>query len=152
MNERYKICKAEADNAAEFSKIAVAAYQHYTPLIGQPPAPMLANFSQHISQDISFALWQGDQIIGYAIVMIKQDGYWLENIAVHPDFQGRGFGQALIDAVEDFIAQQATSYQLYTNIVMTQNISWYQKIGFVKTKEVKEAGFHRLYFKKDFSA
>ena len=33
----------------------------------------------------------------------KPYGFWLENIAVHPDQQGNGFGNLLLQAVEDFL-------------------------------------------------
>lgn len=37
---------------------------------------------------------------------------------------------------------------LYTNVVMTENIRWYEKLGFVETKRVREQGFSRVYMQK----
>ena len=34
----------------------------------------------------------------------KPNGFWLENIAVHPDQQGNRFGNLLLKAVEDFLS------------------------------------------------
>lgn len=144
----HNIRRALAGEAQLMQKIAVAAYHPYIAEIGHPPAPMLADFDAHIAKDICFMLWIQDSAYGYAIIREKSDGFWLENIAVHPDQQGNGLGNALVQAVEEFLSQHTHRYQLYTNIVMRGNIRWYRRLGFTQTKEAAEDGFHRLYFEK----
>jgi hypothetical protein len=39
-------------------------------------------------------------------------------------------------------------YRLYTNGVMTENIGWYQMLGFVEINQRRENGFNRIYFEK----
>src|ERR1700730_552931 len=37
--------------------------------------------------------------------------------------------------------------RLYTNVLMTENLSMYARIGFVETHRVVEKGFHRVYMR-----
>lgn len=142
------ISVAKTDDATAMRAIAAAAYQPYIAEIGRPPAPMLADFGAHINEDMCFVLRVGGVVCGYAIIIEKSDGYWLENIAVHPEKQGCGNGLALLKAAEDYLAPHASFYQLYTNIAMHSNIIWYQRLGFKKIREVQVEGFRRIYFKK----
>lgn len=96
-------------------------------------------------------LWLAGKIAGYAVILHRADGYWLENIAVHPEHQKKGLGTALIEAVEAVIRPRADHYHLYINILMRSNARWYFSLGFKQTKEAAEDGFHRLYFKKTLS-
>ena len=142
---------AMPEDAAALVAIAEAAYQPYIAEMGRKPAPMVADFDAHIAKDICLVLWLAGKIAGYAIILDRADGYWLENIAVHPEHHKKGLGTALIEAVEAFIRPRADHYQLYTNIVMQSNARWYLSLGFKQTKEAIEDGFHRLYLKKNLS-
>ncbi|MGB1554115.1 MAG: GNAT family N-acetyltransferase [Candidatus Puniceispirillaceae bacterium] len=138
-------------DAKMMQAIASAAYQPYIKEIGRKPTPMIADFDTHIAKDVCLVLWLAGKIAGYAVILHRADGYWLENIAVHPEHHKKGLGTALIEAVEAIIRPRADHYQLYTNIVMQSNARWYLSLGFKQTKEAMEDGFHRLYFKKTLS-
>ena len=142
---------AMPEDTAALVAIAEAAYQPYIAEMGRKPAPMVADFDAHIAKDICLVLWLAGKIAGYAIILDRADGYWLENFAVHPEHHKKGLGTALIEAVEAVIRPRADHYQLYTNIVMLSNARWYLSLGFKQTKEAVEDGFHRLYFKKTLS-
>ena len=142
---------ATPEDAAALGAIAEAAYQPYIAEMGRKPAPMVADFDAHIAKDICLVLWLAGKIAGYAIILDRGDGFWLENIAVHPEHHKKGLGTALMEAVEAVIRPRADHYQLYTNIVMQSNARWYLSLGFKQTKEAIEDGFHRLYFKKTLS-
>ncbi len=143
-----RVADAQISQAARLEEIAIAAYQPYIALMGRAPAPLNADYRCHIQQDRVLVLFQGEQICGYAI-LLQQDGqFWLDNIAIDPDVQSKGYGRMLIEAIEEIIRPQADFYQLYTNIVMDQNIKWYQRLGFVQTKTATIDGYHRIYFKK----
>ena len=40
---------AQADEAARVRDVVLAAYQHYLPVIGRPPAPMLDDYAARIA-------------------------------------------------------------------------------------------------------
>ena len=143
------IGRATINDSDALLKIAEIAYETYLPLMDKKPAPMLADFEKHISEDIVFmALTEAEEIIGYVVLQQIERQWWLDNIAVHPSYQGQGIGTKLRIEAEDYVSVLADRIQLYTNIVMRENISWYQRRGFTQTKQATEEGFHRLYFEK----
>lgn len=144
-----QVRKAQPRDAPAMTSISQAAYAPFVPLIGRPPAPMLADHASHIANDTVFvACGDGGVVLGYAIVIEVEDGFWLDNIAVDRSAQGQGVGGHLIGAVEVHLAQQTDHYALYTNIVMTANIGWYRRLGFIETGRHRVDGFDRVYFEK----
>ena len=73
----------------------------------------------------------------------------LDNVAVHPDMQGRGYGRALIAFAERVSIERGfTAIRLYTNEVMVENVRFYERLGFVETHRAEEKGFRRVYMTK----
>ena len=94
-----------------------------------------------------------EEVAGYAILILDEHRALLDNIAVDPDEQGSGIGRALIEEVERQTAIHGhRSLDLYTNVVMTANIAWYRKLGFVETRRAEEHGFRRVYMSKAISS
>ena len=143
-----RIRRARHDDCAVLQSIASEAYTPYIAVMGQVPAPMLADFETLISNDIVFVSEIGGEVCGYAVVLFSESSYWLDNIAVMPDQHGVGIGRALIGAVEEWIVERADRYQLYTNIMMTRNIEMYRYLGFVETGRQVVDGYDRVYFEK----
>ena len=76
-------------------------------------------------------------------------GFLLDNIAVLPDCQGKGFGRALIEFAEAEARRRGFGeIHLYTHALMTENIALYRRIGFVETHRVSEKGYDRVYMTK----
>jgi len=132
----------------QLERIAAEAYQQYIPVMGKKPAPMLADYAAHLAHDTVFVALDGEIVIGYAIIIGKKDGWWLENIAVDPAHAGKGVGTALIARLEGDLARQADYYQLYTNRLMLRNIDWYLRLGFTETGRRLEDGYERVFFRK----
>ena len=130
--------------------IAEAAYLPYLDRMDRKPAPMNANYKNHIKNDQVFVIEysQTAQVIAFSVIVIKNKIYWLENIAVSPQYQKRGIGKMILFEVEQWLSQRTRSYQLYTNVVMHENIEWYKKQGFIQLRQALEDGFERLYFCK----
>ena len=88
---------AEAD-ASVLRKIAVAAYQHYVPRIGRPPAPMTADYAAAARRGQAWLAAEDGEAAGF-IILIPQPGHLLlENVAVLPAAQDRGIGARLLAA------------------------------------------------------
>ncbi|MDB2389992.1 GNAT family N-acetyltransferase [Alphaproteobacteria bacterium] len=150
-----KIRKATSQDADICAAIAIAAYADYVPLMGQKPAPMLADYRAHIARDLVFIAERDAadiaEIVGFAIIVKKGDDYWLENIAVTPMASGRGLGKYLLGFIEDYLRPLCDRYQLYTNIKMKRNIDWYHALGFSETYRGEVDGYDRVYFEKRLS-
>lgn len=73
------------------------------------------------------------QVIGYYITSYAADESHLLNIAIHPDFQGKGLGHRLMDKVL-FESRQANTDTLFLEVRESNQtaIGLYQKLGFVE--------------------
>ncbi|MEM9106133.1 MAG: GNAT family N-acetyltransferase [Pseudomonadota bacterium] len=129
---------------------AQAAYAPYVKRIGQEPAPMIADFEQHIRKgEVTIADSADGKPCGYVICRAVGDHVLLENIAVDPAQHGEGHGRALIEYVEWFARQQKVPVvRLYTNIQMRENLSLYPALGYQETERKTEDGFDRVFFEK----
>jgi GNAT superfamily N-acetyltransferase len=143
------IRKARAEEAETARDVVLAAYQRYVAIIGSPPGPMLDDYAARIRSD---QLWVLDDDGVIAGVLVLEDGpacFMLDNIAVRPDRQGRGFGRQLLDFAEQEAGRCGWgTITLYTNAVMTENIAIYAARGYVERERRAEKGFDRVYMEK----
>jgi ribosomal protein S18 acetylase RimI-like enzyme len=142
---------AEAD-ASVLRSIAVAAYQHYVPRIGRPPAPMTADYAAARLGQAWLAAEDGEAA-GF-IILIPQPGHLLlENVAVLPAAQGRGIGARLLALAEERARSLGLpEIRLYTNEAMTENLAYYPRHGYTQTHRAREDGFDRVFFRKQLGA
>jgi ribosomal protein S18 acetylase RimI-like enzyme len=142
------IRKATAGDAAPMRAIARAAYAKYVPRIGREPSPMVADYEAAVAANRAVVLETEGSVRGYMIAWPETDAYFIENIGVDPECQGSGLGRCLIDhAVAQADRLGLPALRLYTNALMTENLSMYAHIGFVETHRVVEKGFHRVYLR-----
>jgi GNAT superfamily N-acetyltransferase len=143
------IRKARAYEAGSVHEVVLAAYQRYVAVIGTAPGPMLDDYAARIAAD---QVWVLEDTGGIAGVLVLQDGpdcFLLDNIAVSPDRQGRGFGRLLLDFSEAEAARCGwDTITLYTNALMLENIAIYEARGYVERERRTEKGFDRVYMEK----
>ncbi len=84
-------------------------------------------------------------LVGYlednliASVMAGYDGHrgWINYFAVHPDFQGRGYGRQLMDNIENGLRELGCpKINLQIREENDKVLSYYQKLGFVEEKRI----------------
>ena len=135
------ITLAQPDDLAVVRACAEAAYEIYVERIGRRPLPMTQDFTEPIANQ---QLWlaktgplddptSGPQSFtrGFALFYPRVDHIHLENVAVFPSAQGLRVGSRLIAFVEQ--QARAAGYkaiELYTNIHMTENHSYYPHLGY----------------------
>ena len=144
-----EIRPAQVEDAAAITECVAAAYRHYLARIGKPPGPMLDDYIAVIQKHRVFILVDDVRIIG-VLVLIRQDkSLLLDNVAVHPQYQGKGLGRELM-ALAEKEAQRLgyTAVTLYTNERMTENIELYKKLGYTETERKTEQGYQRVYMRK----
>lgn len=134
---------------AQLLAIAREAYQQYVAAIGKEPAPMVADYAAHIADDTILTASDDGVLIAFAVIIEKEDGLWLETIAVADGHRGQGVGTALLGYAERYMAGKVRSYQLYTNEKMTRNKAWYLALGFTLTDVRAQEGYRRIFFKKE---
>jgi ribosomal protein S18 acetylase RimI-like enzyme len=142
------IRKATEGDAAPMRTIARAAYAKYVPRVGREPSPMVADYEAAVAANRAVVIEAGGSVRGYMIAWPEPDAYFIENIGVDPECQGGGLGRRLIDhAVSQAGRLGLPALRLYTNALMTENLSMYAHIGFVETHRAVEKGFHRVYLR-----
>ena len=144
------IRQAVASDAEDIRSCAELAYERFVPLIGQKPAPMVAEFSTQISAGIvHIATDDSQRLLGFIVFYTKGHRMFLENVAVFPDVAGHGIGKALICFCEKQARERGCDHvQLYTNEKMSENLSLYPALGYVEVERRTEDGFARVYFHK----
>ena len=121
----------------------------YVPRMEKKPAPMLADYHQLVKDDVVYMIAMGDACAGLIVMFPLEASLFVENVAVHPDYQGLGLGRRLME----FAACEAerlglAEIRLYTNARMTENLEFYPRLGFEQTERCSENGYDRVYFRK----
>jgi GNAT superfamily N-acetyltransferase len=143
------IRRSVATDENRVREIVDAAYHHYIPRIGQPPGPMLDDYSRRIADGQVWVVDDANRITGILVLEEDGDRFLLDNIAVAPDQQGKGVGRVLLEFAEAEAARRGWSeIVLYTHALMTENIGLYRRIGYVETHRITEKGFDRVYLTK----
>ena len=95
-------------------------------------------------------LEEGDALAGILVLEEAGDGaLLLDNVAVAPSAQGKGHGQALVAFAEaEAQRRRLREVRLYTNVLMTENLALYGRLGFRETGRVSEKGYERVYMAK----
>jgi ribosomal protein S18 acetylase RimI-like enzyme len=139
-----------ADHAAVTACVH-AAYVGYVADIGRRPAPMDADYADLISQGLVYVLRDAahEHLYGVIVLHVEADGLFVENVAVHPAHQHRGFGRQLMAFGEDQARRLGlTEIRLYTHERMTANIALYTRLGYAEVERRVDEGFSRVFMRK----
>lgn len=81
--------------------------------------------------DKIFSVYVKDIPMGFVSLKNKSDGMYIDLIAVHREFRGRGLGQALIQKAIDYAYQHDKKLFVVTQIENIAANRLYQKMGFL---------------------
>jgi GNAT superfamily N-acetyltransferase len=148
-----RIRRAASVDVAAIRAIVEAAYAVYVPRIGRAAAPVSADYPALVEAGDAWVGVSGGRVVGVLVIRPNGDVLELENVAVEPSSQGRGYGRALIA----FAERQARTLglpgvSLYTNEAMVENLRLYPRLGFVETGRRVEDGYRRVFFRKTLDA
>jgi GNAT superfamily N-acetyltransferase len=130
------IRRATLADAAVVHELTRAAYAKWVGLIGREPLPMIADPVARVPDHIVDLLYVDGDLAGI-VEMVPEDGVLLiENVAVAPAFQGRGFGRGLVAYAESLAKLLGLPrVRLYTNRLFTENIRLYIHLGYLVDRE-----------------
>jgi N-acetylglutamate synthase-like GNAT family acetyltransferase len=136
------IRNATINDADSVRQLVSEAYSVYIERIGRRPAPMDAAYESLIAQG---HVW----VVGVVVLEAYEDHLLVENLAVHPSWQGRGVGGQLLALAEaQALATSKPEMRLYTNERMVENLRYYTRRGFIETHRARSEGFDRVHFVK----
>lgn len=125
------------------------AYVHYIERIGKRPGPMLEDFNETIASSQVHVAEALGQIVGVAVFMETNEGYYLDNIAVRPSAKGTGVGRMLLELAEAEAKRHGyDSIYLATHELMHENRALYARIGYEEFDHRVVNGYPRVYLCK----
>ncbi len=90
-----------------------------------------------------------DELSGFVVLRAGAESLLLESVAVSTPYRGQGIGRELIAFAERHARELGlVSVELYTNALMTENLRYYPRLGYVEYDRRREHGFDRVYFRK----
>jgi ribosomal protein S18 acetylase RimI-like enzyme len=140
------------DDCASIVACVHAAYGKYVDRIGQAPAPMLADYAALVERGVVHVLYRPatGEVIGVIVLWPTEGAVFVENVAVHPRYQGQGLGRRLMAfAEEEATAANLRVVTLYTNEAMTENLAFYARLGFEETGRRMDDGYRRVFLRKN---
>ncbi len=140
---------ATVDDISAIERIVRNAYSPYIQRIGATPGPMLDDYPARIAQGLVHVLLASGDIQALLVLIPEPDCLLLDNIAVSPGAQGKGYGRHLLRFAEDEARRRGlAAIRLYTQEKMTENIGIYRRHGYVETHRAEEIGLKRVFMKK----
>lgn len=145
----YSIRLARAQDAKAVSACVDEAYRHYIPRLGMPPGPMTEDY-EAVIRDCRVTVVEGaGDIVAVLVLVVADEGFLLENVAVLPSHQGTGLGRHLLEMAErEAWLAGFDSIYLYTHERMTENRAMYGRIGYEEYARRVEMGLRRVYMRK----
>lgn len=80
---------------------------------------------------------------------IPKEAITLEMLAVSPDYQGKGIGKTMLNALDDYSAAAGRPIYLYT--ANAENVSYYEKLGFKMIYSIQQEDFTAFHMLKDLN-
>jgi ribosomal protein S18 acetylase RimI-like enzyme len=147
--DRPRIRAATAADVPAIAEIVDHAYRHYIARMGKPPGPMLEDYAARVSEGVVWVLEEGAVITAIIVLLPTANHLLLDNIAVSPARQGLGLGRRLLAFAEtEALRRGYREIRLYTHQTMVENQRLYASIGYEETGRGAEAGYDRVFMRK----
>jgi GNAT superfamily N-acetyltransferase len=127
----FEIKSAVLQDAARIRELTRAAYAKWAALIGREPLPMQADYDRAVREHSIDLLTVDGVLVGLIETVVRRDHLWIENVAVAPDRQSRGYGRLLIAHAERRAAAAGLGeIRLRTNAAFAANLTLYARLGY----------------------
>src|ERR1700753_2107668 len=98
--ESLALRRATSADAERGKSLTRLAYAKWVPLIGREPKPMTADYERAIVEHLIDLYERDHQLRALIEVIPMKEHLLIENIAVHPNYQGKGIGDELLRHTE----------------------------------------------------
>lgn len=140
---------AHPTDAVEVTHIARAAYHRYVERMGVEPRPMRDDYLSLIDDQRVWVAERGGAVVALIVMEVRPDHLYVDNVAVEPRAQASGVGTALLSFADDHARERGLAeVRLFTNELMTENVAFYPRRGYVETHRATEGRNRHVYFAK----
>jgi ribosomal protein S18 acetylase RimI-like enzyme len=126
------IVRAIIEDASEILALQKLAYISEAEAVGdhsiQPLTQTLESLENEFSRYLVLKYVHEEKIIGSVRANLEDGTCRISKLMVHPDFQNRGIGKALMNEIESKF--ENIRYELFTGSQSLKNISFYEKLGY----------------------
>ncbi|HZD58948.1 MAG TPA: GNAT family N-acetyltransferase [Anaerolineae bacterium] len=133
------IKRAKTEDAEEILDLQKLAYQSQAKIYNDYSLPPLTQTLEEVKVDfedqIVLKATISKRIIGSVRAYVDEETCYIGRLFVHPDFQNRGIGTELMNAIERTF-NEAKRFRLFTGHRSDKSIYLYQKLGY-KMIEIK---------------
>lgn len=122
---------ATISDAEAVTALTRTAYAKWVPVIGREPLPMKADHAAFIRDHRADLLFVGPDLAALVETVQRENDLLIENVAVEPRFQKRGYGRRMLAHAEQLAAQAGLGLvRLYTNALFEENVRLYASLGY----------------------
>jgi GNAT superfamily N-acetyltransferase len=126
-----------------------AAYAKWVAMIGREPLPMQADYERAVAEHTIDLLIAEGALVGVLETILRPDHLWIENVAVAPDRQGKGFGRVLLAHAERRAFEAGRfEIRLQTNQAFAANLALYAKLTYAIDRAEPFRGGTLVYMSK----
>ena len=126
--------QAKRSDLPEILQLQYLAYQSEAALFGSRDIPPLKQTLDEViaeyQRGIILKMTEGAEIIGSVRAREQEGTVYIGKLMVHPAHQRKGYGSALLAAVEGCFPGKR--YELFTSTRSTDNLRLYQKRGYTE--------------------
>jgi ribosomal protein S18 acetylase RimI-like enzyme len=143
------IRRAKASDADRVRTLTRSSYAKWIPVIGREPLPMVADYERAVRDHIVDLMFVGTELAGLVETVNEGDHLLIENVAIAPAFQRKGYGSLLVAHAEQVARSlQLPELRLYTNAQFAGNVDFYRRHGFAVDREEPFKGGITVYMSK----
>ncbi|MGH3994978.1 MAG: GNAT family N-acetyltransferase, partial [Pseudonocardiaceae bacterium] len=145
----YSLRSADRRDASKVAALVDDAYGHYVERIGMLPGPMTEDYAEVIrNRRVTVAESEG-AVVGVLVLDVTDDGFGIDNVAVHPSRQGTGLGRRLLELAEEEARRAGfDSVYLYTHEKLVENLALYSRNGYVEFDRRPMGDFSLVFMRK----
>jgi len=145
--------RASRADAPAITVMTRAAYAKWIPLIGREPKPMGADYAEAVRTHLIDLLYANGELAALVETIPEPTHLLIENLAVSPAFQGRGYGVRLMAHAEQLAASlRLGEIRLYTNKLFAENVRFYLRLGYRVDREEAFKGGSLVHMSKRLEA
>jgi ribosomal protein S18 acetylase RimI-like enzyme len=116
---------------------------------GREPLPMRVDYAEAIKKHRFDLLYTAGTLAALIETVPDGDHLLIENVAVAPKAQGRGFGKRLLKHAEELAAASGLKgTRLYTNKLFSANLRLYEALGYRTDREEELNGGVAVHMSK----